>query len=142
MKKHQIPYLTHEEMKRPLKNIVSALKMIHGAGYLHNDVQPPSLLVERKNGSQSFKIKLGGFAKVMPQEFAAQVKESPASNLYRAPEVHAGEPRSPASDVWSLGVTLYVMSTGRFPFKSKHAILNNPVNWTANDVDHLSTKFI
>ena len=30
----------------------------------------------------------------MPQEFAAQVKESPASNLYRAPEVHAGEPRS------------------------------------------------
>lgn len=49
MKKHQLPYLTPEEIKKPLKNIVSALKIIHTAGYVHNDMQLSSLLVDKKN---------------------------------------------------------------------------------------------
>ena len=50
MKKHQLPYLSHGELKKPLKNIISALKAIHQAGYLHNDVQPCNILLEKKKG--------------------------------------------------------------------------------------------
>ena len=50
MKKHQLPYMSEEEMRKPLKNIISALKVIHQAGYLHNDVQPCNILIEKKKG--------------------------------------------------------------------------------------------
>ena len=66
MKKHQLPYLSHGELKKPLKNIISALKAIHQAGYLHNDVQPCNILLEKKKGQQTYKTKLGGFSKVLP----------------------------------------------------------------------------
>lgn len=123
MKRHHLPYLSEEEFRKPLKNIISALKTVHQAGFLHNDVQPCNILIEKKKGQQSFKTKLGGFSKVLPVGLASIVQETQV-NLYRAPEVLTDNYRTTASDVWSLGVTLFVIATGRFPFKSRHAISN------------------
>ena len=86
------------------------------------------------------KAKLGGFSKVLPIEEAASVQETKI-NLYLAPEVITSNDRSVASDVWSLGVTLYVLGTGRFPFNSKHGILNMPIIWKSEDTRHLSPDF-
>ena len=140
MIKHQIPYLTSKEIKGPLKSIITALKVIHKAGYLHNDLQPCNVLAQRKNMQQGFKVKLGGFSKVLKVEKASTLHEAQV-NLYRAPEVIASNDRSTASDVWSLGVTLYVMGTGRFPFNSRHAIRNKPLIWKSDDAVHLGSNF-
>ena len=38
IKNQQFEYLISDEIRRPLKNIISALKVIHKCGFLHNDV--------------------------------------------------------------------------------------------------------
>ena len=43
--------------------------------------------------------------------------DSPES-LYMAPELVQGGKASSKSDMWSLGVTLFVLATGRYPFKN------------------------
>ena len=115
--------------------------MLHQAGFLHNDVQMTSILVEKKNSSDNLKVKLGGFAKVMGQDVASSMREASVC-LYRAPEVLNDNIRSTASDVWGLGVTLYVLSTGRFPFASKHAIVNRPLEWSQQDRQNHSAEFV
>ena len=51
--------------------------------------------------------------------------------LYLAPEAITSLERGikPASEVWSLGVTLYVLATGRYPFLSKEAICETGFDW-------------
>ena len=39
---------------------------------------------------------------------------------------------TPASEVWSMGVTLYVLTTGRYPFASHDEIATAPVAWPSN----------
>ena len=60
-----------------------------------------------------------------------QVETDEHRILYLSPEsIRSKELEStPASDIWSLGVTLYVLATGNYPFKSEIEIYNAPLSW-------------
>ena len=49
MRKKEL-YLSEYELRVPMKQIVTALNAIHEAGFLHNDITPQSILLDKKEG--------------------------------------------------------------------------------------------
>ncbi|HSK14824.1 MAG TPA: protein kinase, partial [Gaiellaceae bacterium] len=92
----------------------AGLEHAHGAGLVHRDVKPQNLLL-REDGV--LKIADFGIARAAEQTRLTQVGALLGTAAYLAPEQAAGEPVTPAADVYSLGIVLYELLTGRTPFQ-------------------------
>jgi eukaryotic-like serine/threonine-protein kinase len=95
------------------REIVSALKASHAQGVLHRDLKPGNVLL-----CQDGSVKVGDFgvakmAEGMDLTQAGMMLGTPA---YLAPERIEGEPASPATDIYSVGVMMYEFLAGRKPF--------------------------
>ncbi|MFE9860225.1 serine/threonine-protein kinase [Streptomyces sp. NPDC005780] len=95
-------------------HVLGALRAAHGAGVLHRDVKPGNVLLARDGRVLLTDF---GIAAIEGDSTITRTGELVGSIDYLAPErVRGGDP-GPASDLWSLGATLYTAVEGRSPFR-------------------------
>lgn len=95
-------------------HVLSALRAAHDAGVLHRDVKPANVLLARDG---QVLLTDFGIAAIEGDSTITRTGELVGSIDYLAPErVRGGDP-GPASDLWSLGATLYSAVEGSSPFR-------------------------
>ncbi|WP_326810878.1 protein kinase [Streptomyces scopuliridis] len=106
--------IDHREAARIGLAVLGALRAAHAAGVLHRDVKPGNVLLARDGRVLLTDF---GIAAIEGDSTITRTGELIGSIDYLAPErVRGGDP-GPASDLWSLGVTLYTAVQGVSPFR-------------------------
>jgi serine/threonine protein kinase len=92
--------------------VLDALAYAHGRGVVHRDIKPANMM-----RTPAGKVKLLDFGIAhMANSSLTQVGTTVGSLFYMSPEQVKGGPADPRSDLYSLGVVLYEMVTGKRPF--------------------------
>lgn len=95
--------------------ILDGLAYAHGHGVVHRDVKPANVLVADEPDI-SIRLLDFGLARFAEADTLTDVGDVPGTLAYIAPERLRGEPATPASDVWAVGVLLWEALAGRHPF--------------------------
>lgn len=107
------PALSGPQVARIGAEVASALAAAHDVGIVHRDVKPANVLVAPDGTA---KISDFGISHAMGDVSLTSSGLVTGTPAYLAPEVARGEPATPASDVFSLGSTLYAVLEGHPPF--------------------------
>ena len=112
--------LTEEESKKIFKQIYEAVCYIHGQNIIHRDLKPNNILFLDKEKTHIVVIDFGisGFANGNQRE-----KIKAGTTTFLPPEIASGEEygSNRKLDIWALGIILYRMIEGVYPFEGKNA---------------------
>ena len=106
------------ETREIIKSSLKALANLHQRGVIHRDIKPENLLI--CPNSQSL-VKLADFGFATYCKPGEKVSGSCGSPSYVAPDILSQKPYDSKSDLWSLGVIMFLLCFGELPFYSEDA---------------------
>ena len=125
------------------RDVLATLKVIHSEGWVHCDIMPSNILrcLTPKN---CYEYKLIDFGSAMQRDVLYQGTDGQVATgaaAYRAPEMFNRPFQvTAAADIWSLGITLFELSTGCLPFMANS---NSDADWAAaiaGNMEHRAPK--
>ncbi len=112
-------------LARVAADCLDAVAFLHGRGLLHRDIKPQNIRVTPEGRAVLLDL---GFA-ILARDAASDLSGTPA---WLAPEVVAGQPQSPASDLYALGASLLTAADGG----AREALGSWAARLSAQDPDH------
>ncbi len=110
--------LTIEQIKDISIQICEGLNEAHSKGITHRDIKPENILIDEKG-----KVKIVDFGLAKVKNISKEITKA-GSTLgtikYMSPEQIRNQKVDQRTDIWSFGVILYEMITGKYPFKGEH----------------------
>lgn len=109
------------EIVQHLALLADGLAYMHDRGWVHCDVKPQNILVGAENETRlidmalAVRIKRRGFLRRL---LSRRKRSTQGTRSYMSPEQIRGQPLDGHTDVYSLGITLFEVLTGRVPFVS------------------------
>ncbi|KAK3126542.1 hypothetical protein QOZ80_7AG0558140 [Eleusine coracana subsp. coracana] len=124
-----------------MRDIISGLMYLHSHNIIHGDIKPDNLLV-----TSTGTVKIGDFSVSQVYEDDDDIIwRSPGTPVFTAPECCQGSAyHGRPSDTWAVGVTLYCMISGHYPFlgdtlqETYDKIMNDSVQIPDNTNPHLA----
>jgi serine/threonine protein kinase len=129
-----------KELFSIVAQVAEALGAAHQSGIVHRDVKPDNVMVRPDGYAKVLDFGLVKLAEVEPTPGTAaqtQLGIAMGTLAYMSPEQASGEPVDHRTDIWSLGVVLYELSTGQKPFtgESRQAIINRILSGQPSPID-------
>ncbi|XP_078418143.1 ribosomal protein S6 kinase alpha-5 isoform X3 [Cetorhinus maximus] len=126
-------HFSETEASHIMRKLVSAVSHMHDVGVVHRDLKPENLLYADDSDSTEIKVIDFGFARLKPPD--NQPLKTPCFTLhYAAPELLKDDGYDESCDLWSLGVILYTMLSGKVPFQCEEKTL------TSTSAEEIMTK--
>ena len=112
--------------------VCDALSAAHSAGIVHRDIKPDNVFLHSNDDGEVVKVVDFGIAKLLdvkPEDIAeaTQLGAVIGTPPYMAPERLMGKTYDARSDIYSVGVLLYLMMCGELPFAAANASLGEMV---------------
>ncbi len=131
--------LTLKELLSIVAQVAEALGAAHQAGTIHRDIKPDNVMVRPDGYAKVLDFGLVKLTEVEPVSGEAgntQLGVAMGTLAYMSPEQAAGEAVDHRTDIWSLGVVLYELATGRKPFtgETRQATINAILSTQPNSV--------
>lgn len=130
--------LPEERSLQIARQMALALEHAHSRGFVHRDVKPKNIMLTKGGTAKLADL---GLARPIEDEARnrAEAGQALGTPYYISPEQAQGQPATPRSDLYSLGITLYHMLTGRLPFQGngRVEVMRKHIREQAIPPDHL-----
>jgi len=110
----RIGHLSNEKALDIARQLVAGLTVAHERGVLHRDLKPANIMLDGHG-----RVRITDFGLAIAAEDESQAEEIAGTPAYMAPEQLAGKGATVRSDIYSLGLILYEIYTGKKAFKAK-----------------------
>lgn len=109
---------TVDEVLALANRLLPTLAYVHARGIVHRDIKPSNILIDLDGDAYLADF---GLARLVDADHITRSGEIVGTAAYLAPEQVRGEPATPASDVYSLGLVLLQCLTGRQEYRGSQA---------------------
>ena len=120
-----------------IHKILLGLNHVHSVGVIHRDIKPENIMVDETGEPKIIDFGLSKDTVIHGEADTRIV----GSKIFMAPEIFEGFPHTLACDIWSLGVILFMMLSGQYPFNMRNLekdIVESPVLFLGPSWDSVS----